>query len=167
MGGGIGGLNRNSHGARQSHAPHSAAMLHGKAISWAKDEAVYLQAISNSKRKDFNTACVVYDCETGKYYYGRNKGIQINEAEKNPILFGDGNHKGLLPEKSLNDYKVGNCAEVDAVNNALNAGAQLKNLYMTTIHTYESDFGKLKHACENCTYAFKGKIKGNYAGWEK
>ncbi len=72
--------------------------------------------------------------------------------------------KGLLPGISFNRYAVGNCAEVDAVNNALNAGAKLGNLYMSTIHTTKFSFGCLKSACENCTYTFKGKITGNFAG---
>ena len=166
MGGGMGGLYLNSYGTKQSKAPYSAAVLHGKAKAWAKNKATQLKAISNNKRNDFNTACVVYDYETGNYYYGRNKGIKLNGTEKSPILFGNEVHPGILPKKSLNDYIIGNCAEVDAVNNALNAGAKLHNLYMTTIHTYENDFGKLKHACENCTYTFRGKIRENYAGWE-
>lgn len=166
MGGGIGGLSKNSYGSHQTNAPHSAAVLHGKVNSWAETEASRLQTISNNKRKDFNMACVAYDTETGTYFYGRNKGLQLSGTEKNAILFGDANHEGILPKTSLNGFKIGNCAEVDAVNNALNSGAKLENLFITTIHTHESDFGKLKHACENCTYAFKGKIRVNYAGWE-
>lgn len=72
-----------------------------------------------------------------------------------------------MPEISFNRYAVGNCAEVDAVNNALNAGAKLENLYMSTIYTTKSSFGCLKSACENCTYTFKGKIIENFAGWFK
>ena len=64
---------------------------------------------------------------TGKYYNGRNHGIEIDHSKKNPILFGDTNHKGLLPEKSLNRLPLGNCAEIHAVNKALNDGAKLKN----------------------------------------
>lgn len=84
---------------------------------------------------------------------------------KNPILFGDTNHKRLLPEKSLNAYKIGNCAEVNAVNNALNHGAKLENLYMITIDVTNHSFEKIKSAYENCTYTFRGKIKKNYARW--
>ena len=94
-----------------------------------------------------------------------NRGIQLDKATKNPILFGDGTNKGILPEKSLNQYSVGNCAEVHAVNKALNAGAQLKDLHISTIHTTKTSMGEPKVACENCTYAFKGKVKHNNTDW--
>lgn len=76
-----------------------------------------------------NTATVVYDEKTGKYYYRRND------------------------------------AEVNVINQAMNAGVNLKDLHMTTIHTTKSSFGKDKEACENCKKVFKGKIKQNYTGW--
>ena len=66
-----------------------------------------------------------------------------------------------------NAYEIGNCAEVHAINNALNDGAKLENLHLSTIHVTVSRFGELKVACENCTYAFKGKVAINYAGWWK
>lgn len=140
-------------------------MMNDKLRVWATNEADKLSKISKRKRDKFNTASIVYDKSTGKCYYGRNNGININGRSKNHILFGDSKHKGILPEKSFNRYAVGNCAEVDAVNNALNDGAKLENLYMSTIHTTKFNFGDLKSACENCTYTFKGRIIENYAGW--
>ena len=110
-----------------------------------------------------NTATVVYDERTGKYYYGRNGAPFEDGYIKNPTLF---SKNGILPKESLNVYKVGNCAEVDAVNKALNDGAKLENLHMTTIHTTKYSFGKNKESCENCTAAFKNKIKQNYTGWK-
>ena len=100
-----------------------------------------------------------------KGYFGRNYGIEGDGSEKNPLLFGDSTRAGILPKKSLNGYPIGNCAEVDAVNTALNAGASLSNLQLMTIHVTKKSFGKLKPACENCTVAFRGRIKGNYSGW--
>lgn len=138
-----------------------------RVTSWAQKEADKLSAISNRQREKFNTATVVYDESTGKYYYGRNKGIELNKSPKNPILFGDSTHEGLLPKKSLNGYKIGNCSEVDALNNALNSGANLKNLHVTTIHTTKSGMGRNKNACKNCTFSFKYKVKRNYTGWFK
>ena len=67
-------------------------------------------------------------------------------------------------KKSLGELAVGNCAEIHAVNKALNDGASLSNLRMYTIHTTKSSFGKAKEACENCTHALKGNIKTNYTG---
>lgn len=86
----------------------------------------------------------------------------MNNAPKHPLLFGE---KGILPSQSLNGYVVGNCAEVDGINSALNAGGKIENMYMLTIHTTVDAFGESKIACENCTYAFKGKVKINVSGW--
>lgn len=136
-------------------------------VLWAQKQAEELEQISKRQRDKFNTASVAYDESTGKYYYGRNNGIEKNGTVKNPILFGDSTHDGILPKQSFNDYKIGNCAEVDAINNALNAGAKLENLHLSTIHTTTGSMGQKKPACMNCTYSFKGKIKRNYTGWHK
>lgn len=130
---------------------------------WAQSEAAKLEAVSKSKRNEFNTASVVLDEESGAYFYGRNKGIELSGAPKSPELFGE---KGILPRESFNNYPLGNCAEVDAINNALNAGAKLQNLTMLTVYTYKRRFGVSKESCENCTYAFKDKIKHNHSGWK-
>ena len=61
--------------------------MHKKIKSWANDEAERLSGISKRQREKFNTASIVYDESTGKYYYGKNKGISINNTFKNPILF--------------------------------------------------------------------------------
>ena len=133
--------------------------------NWARREVDNLSRVSKRKRRDFNTACIAYDVETGREYYGRNAGIEISGAPKNPLLFGSGEKLGLLPQASLNHLKVGNCAEVDAVNQALNAGASIGNLHIRTICADERRFGQDKPACLNCTHAFKGRVKGNYSGW--
>lgn len=144
----------------------TARQLRSHITSWAEDTAEKMSKISNRQREKFNTATVVYDENTGKYYNGRNHGIEIDHEKKNPILFGDSNHDGLLPKSSLNRYELGNCAEMHAVNKALNDGAKLEDLKMYTIHTTKSSFGKPKEACENCTYTLKGRIKENYTGWK-
>lgn len=144
----------------------SSKQLYAQVRSWARMTATRLEGISKRQRDKFNTATVVYDVSNGKYYNGRNHGIEINHEKKNAILFGDKTHQGLLPKESLNNYVVGNCAEIHAVNKALNNGAKLSNLKMYTIHTTDNSFGKAKKSCENCTYALKGKIKTNYTGWE-
>lgn len=150
--------------AQSAKSPASSSVMHGKVSDWASDMK---ESLKGNSKKRFNTACAVVDTETGKTYYGRNRGIEENGTSKNPLLFGDGESRGILPEKTISGYAVGNCAEVDAVNNALNAGSKIENLQMMTIHATKNSFGDLKPACENCTYAFKGRIKGNYSGWEK
>lgn len=133
-----------------------------KVKQWAKKKQ---NELSGKAKKNFNTAAVVYDESTGKYYYGRNGGYKDKDFVPNPILFGDHTHKGILPKASLNNYPVGNCAEVDAVNQALNDEATLKNLHLTTIHVTKKHFGEYKASCENCTHTFKGRVKANYSGW--
>jgi hypothetical protein len=141
--------------------------LGSEAKLWSAKKKDELSKISRRKADLFNTSTVAYDMETGIVYHGMNNGIEINHAVKNPAIFGNGKNKGLLPNKSLNKYELGNCAEVDAINSALNNGAKLKNIVIYTIHTTKSQFGNAKAACENCTHAFKGKIKNNLSGWEK
>ena len=135
----------------------------GKVKAWAKEKR---NSLTGEAKKKFNTACIVYDEATGKCYYGINGGYKEEGYIKNPILFGDDYHPGILPQSPLNKYPVGNCAEVDAVNRALNDGASLSNLHMTTIHTTKKKFGEYKPSCANCIHTFKGRIKENYSGWE-
>lgn len=169
MGGGRSGLYSGTHGS--APAPNrgkpSAAQIKSasrdRVKSWAERKR---NELTGKAKKNFNTACVVYDDQTGKFYYGRNGGYKERGYVKNPKLFGDDSHSGMLPKKSLNKYPVGNCAEVDAINRALNAGADIHHLHITTIHTIKSQFGRYKESCENCKYAFKGKVKANYSGWK-
>ncbi|KAA8756746.1 RHS repeat-associated core domain-containing protein [Paenibacillus sp. UASWS1643] len=124
-------------------------------------------APSNRKRDLFNTATLAYDAKTGNYYYGMNKGVDLSGDVKNTVLFGNKNQVGILPKNSLNDYKVGNCSEVDAINQALNQNAKLNDLYLVTIETTRSSFGKTRLACENCTSTFKGTVADAITGWTK
>ena len=132
--------------------------------AWAREK---MNGLSGKAKKTFNTACVVYDESTGKYYYGRNGGYNEKGYVRNPILFGDETHEGYLPPVSLNKYPVGNCAEVDAINRALNDGADISHLHMMTIHATQRLFGVNKPSCENCTFAFRGRVRENYSGWQK
>lgn len=61
--------------------------------------------------------------------------VQLSRDVKNPMLFGSNDQAGLLPKVFLDDYGIGNCAEVDAVNQALNKGANIGDLYLYTIKT--------------------------------
>ena len=101
--------------------------LYDAISEWTKMEESL--ANSNTQVNKFNTATVAYDVTTGQYYYGMNRGVQISGDSLNPLL------ESWLPESSLNQYRLGNCAEVDAVNQALNSGADVSNLYLYTINT--------------------------------
>ena len=105
----------------------SQQQMHDAVTQWARME----ESLANSNRQldKFNTATVVYDARTGNYYYGMNRGVQLSGDTLNSSL------ASWLPESSLNQYRLGNCAEVDTVNQALNSGANASDLYLYTINT--------------------------------
>ena len=125
---------------------------------WSKFKATI--ANSNTERK-FNTATVVYDKVTGKYYYGMNRGIKNANTPINEVL------QGKLPTEAtkLTNYPIANCAECDAVNKALNDGAKWDNLVLSTVGVSTSyDKNKklmsieffTKPQCKDCQNIFKG-----------
>jgi len=126
-----------------------AQQLQEAVTEWAKME----QQLANSNRQlgRFNTASVAYDSATDSYFYGMNRGIQIAGEKVNETL------ASWLPQTSLNDYALGNCAEVDAVNQALNAGSNVENLYLYTLDIIKN---VPKPMCENCVYTFAGRVAG-------
>lgn len=78
-----------------------------------------------------------------------NRDIQLSGDNLNASL------ESWLPDSSLNEFRLGNCAEVDAVNQALNAGADVSGLYIYTINTKTN---MPKQMCENCSYTFVGRV---------
>lgn len=134
-----------------------------KLIDWANDVISRMpDNISKRKREKFNTACVAFDETTGELYFGRNGGIDRFGTEIHPTI------KSILPPKNYADFPTTwNCAETDAINNALHAGASLSNLHIYTISTLPRYFGSDKVSCENCTYMYKNRIKKNNTGWRE
>ncbi len=120
-----------------------------------------LNGANKKIQKIVNTVSLAYDENTGKIYYGYNRGIELNNAPINLIL------QSILPKNSLNQFPLTNCAECDAINNALNGGSKLKDLHIYTISATKKKMFEPKPSCENCTYAFKGKVKSNNSGWIK
>ena len=157
-----GGDENNDSDEEQDDYRELESHMHLLVMEWAQRK---YNELPKEDKRTFNTACIVFDEATGKYYYGRNRGYLEAGYEKNPILFGDPLHEGILPAEKLNDFPVGNCAEVDATNRALNAGSKLENLFMLTIYSIKKKFGQYKESCENCTYTFLGRIKHNFSGW--
>lgn len=134
-----------------------------KLIDWANDVISRMpDNISKRKREQFNTACVAFDETTGELYFGRNGGIDRFGTELHADI------KKLLPPENYAGFPTTwNCAETDAINNALHAGASLGNLHIYTISTLPRNFGRDKVSCENCTYMYKNRIKKNNTGWIK
>ena len=141
MGSGNKGLYSGTRESRVHMPKDNAKRMRSEATNWANQQIDKLAKQSNKKREKFTTASLAYDSESGKYFYGRNKGIEMKGDKKNPLLFSE---NGILPEKSLNNYPVGNCAEVDAINQALNSGAKLENITIYTIHTTKGNVGRRK-----------------------
>lgn len=125
----------------------SQQQMQDAVTQWARME----ESLANSNRQldKFNTATVVYDARTGNYYYGMNRGVQLSGDTLNLSL------ESWLPESSLNQYRLGNCVEVDAVNQALNSGANASDLYLYTINTKNN---VSKPMCENCIYTFGDRV---------
>ena len=162
---GISGLFHGTHGEKVANAIKTSVQKDA-VTSWSEHTAERLAETSKRQRDKFRTACVAVDEETGKMYFRRNGGIDRNHARHNPVLFGNDGHPGILPRQSLNAYPTPwNCAESDAINAALNAGARLENIHIYTIGTGKKDFGKPKPSCLNCTSAYKGRIRRNNTGW--
>ena len=123
-------------------------------MEWAENKKRLLATQSNRRARKFNTATLAYDAKTGEYFYGMNRGITLKGDPLNSQL------AKLLPEKSLNKYpSLINCSEIDAVNQALNNGSDISNIYLYTIDTTPINFGISKSACENCTFTLKDNVR--------
>jgi hypothetical protein len=121
--------------------------MHDAVFEWAN---MQLKLVPSARRASkFNTASVAFDSNTEKYYYGMNQGLKLSGDALNRRV------SALLPEKSLNSYPVGNCAEVDAINQAINDNAHIRSLYVYTIDIISNE---TKPPCANCRYAFDGVV---------
>lgn len=86
--------------------------------------------------------------KTGQTYHGQNRAL--SKGNINPEL------QSLLPQESLEAWETHNCAECDALNNALNAGAKVEDLEMHTLKLNRKT-GKLENfpRCNNCKITTK------------
>ncbi|HTM99775.1 MAG TPA: YwqJ-related putative deaminase, partial [Pedobacter sp.] len=115
----------------------------GKARSFAFKFAE--EVIANTSKERLPRAITaILDRQTGKVYYGRS-GVLKSVEDLNAQL------KSLIPKESLEKWSVTNCAECDALNNALNDGAKIKDLEMHTLQV-EKKTGKAVdfERCANC-----------------
>jgi hypothetical protein len=121
--------------------------LHKAVSEWAR---LQRSLASKTQLRRFNTATVVRDTRTGRLYYGMNRGLRISGDKLNPQL------ASRLPKESMEEWALGNCAEVDAVNQALSSGARWVDLEMHTIGIRPDGtiFGKPQ--CANCLFTFEG-----------
>lgn len=110
----------------------------------AIDRAKELQKLPASKRPTMTSAAV--DVNTGNIYYGNSGSISNNI---NSTLIDS------MPKSSLTNWKVANCAEFNAVNNALNAGANMSNLVVTTVRVKTLTLASM---CFNCQASLQGVL---------
>jgi RHS repeat-associated protein len=138
--------------ATQSRVTKSIAPEVGASIRTAKEEA-YARAEnlinSTPKSKLPRAVTAIVNTKTGQSYYGTSSAL--GESNINPQL------KDMLPEESLEAWKVHNCAECDALNKALNAGSRVEDLEMHTVKI-DRTTGKIEDfpRCENCKITTKG-----------
>lgn len=141
----------------ESQQTPSQNQMQNAVTEWAKYQTKLLNNSMGTEScgNGFNTATVAYDCRTGNYYYGMNQGMVLSGEAINPTL------QTWMPEQTLNKYPLGNCAEIDAINQALNAGACPQDIYMYTINT--RTFAP-KPMCENCMYTLLNRVWCVYSG---
>ena len=91
-----------------------------------------------------------YDKTTGQVYYGMS-GVLNENSVLNPLL------TELMPSINREKWPVMNCAECDALNNALNGGAKPENLQIHTIKINKGN-GTVEdfNTCANCAVTTKG-----------
>ena len=98
------------------------------------------------RRKGPRATSAAVDVKSGAIYYGESGTISNNI---NPIL------ANQMPMVSRTSWVVPNCAEFNAVNNALNAGAKLENLVVTTVKVRTLT---LMPMCKNCQISIQGVL---------
>lgn len=108
--------------------------------------------ISKNLRRSFNTACVAYDIKSKRYFYRRNQGVYEKDNIKNSMLF---EKKRIIPKETLEKFSLGNCAEVQAINKALNAGAKLKNGRIAYAIMCAEIYAKTKYPTKNWQIVFE------------
>lgn len=133
-------------GGGQSYNSNSSYSLNkkSKTIDELRDDL--LEHIDNQQYSNRNRprcSSIVYDIANDRCYYGRSNWGSCNI---NAQL------ESLVPSDSLTGWSdVYNCAEMDAINQALNDGSNLRNLQIYTVYTKTGDSAVM---CSNCFYTF-------------
>ena len=110
------------------------------ALARAKD----LQKLPGNK-PTMTSAAV--DIKSGAIYYGDSGGVLPTNIH--PVL------ANQMPAVSSTNWAVANCAEFKAVNSALNAGAQIENLVVTTVRVRTLTLAPM---CANCQISLQGVL---------
>ncbi len=105
----------------------------------------YASVLMESLPKKYwpRSVTAIVDSKTGRVYLGRSGGLKMAEIGEKL--------KGLLPKSSKEIWPVEQCSECDALNSALNDGAEAKNLKMYTLQLEKkSSSVKPMELCKNC-----------------
>lgn len=133
--------------AETAYAAMTASGAVASKIADAKEMAVQraaqLRDILSKRKLPMGTSAAV-DRTTGNVYYG-NSGTISNNINK--VL------QARMPNPSLQKWPVANCAEFNAVNNALNSGAKITNLDVATVVVKT---GQAFPMCKNCQITIFG-----------
>ncbi len=104
--------------------------------------------LPGQKLDELQFATVTYDSKLGTYSYAYNSEIVgMTDDMLNATL------RGMRAKTS--------CAEIQAVNKALNSGSKLSNLHIYTINTQT---GSAAYACRVCSRVLNGKVAAIYTG---
>lgn len=116
----------------------------GSAGTAAQLWSVHLR-LTRSPRKMPTAAAAAVDTRTNKVYYGRSgKPLPLQKAQ---LL------ESRKPQESLEPWRVENCAEYKAVNQALLDGARIQDL---EVHTVRNSNGLAFPRCSNCKITTEG-----------
>ncbi|AXE31031.1 sugar-binding protein [Chromobacterium phragmitis] len=106
------------------------------------------ERIRNNGGRLPTATCAVVNRRTGKVYTGTS-GVKPTNI--------DARLASTLPKTSLEPWPTNNCAEVDAMNQALKDGSSRSDLDMATVRTKD---GSAMPCCSNCSVTFKyDKVK--------
>jgi hypothetical protein len=114
----------------------------------AKEEAERLAKASRASSDSPPTATsAAVNTKTGRVYTGQSGAPRPQLSEIHPDL------RSRMPAESLEQWKVENCAEFKAVNNALKDGASVEALELHTVRTKTLE---AMPRCANCRLTTAG-----------
>jgi hypothetical protein len=133
----------------------------GRPFRTAQERAAEVRQMSNRQLNRRTATSTMRDRVTGREYTDTS-----GNTPESPRLTTEQIHPELrarMPNQSLEDWPIENCAEFKATNRALWDGAEFENLDGATIN---SRSGNAMHRCANCQYSTSGaRVSTDNAPW--
>ena len=150
---GLAGVGRETLG--HSYGSRGSASTAGETKTLDELKSMVLDWIENNRgvydfsgQGDPKYVSIAYDSNTGRAYYGRNYWCDSpNPDYIHPAL------QHYVPSENLEGWWVYNCAEMDAVNQALWHGSDLGDIQLYTYNNMRASDG---YMCANCSSTFLG-----------